>query len=124
MWPTPRAGPMLGELTTKDGKPARRNERAYNPKMGKHVQVTLNRAVKMWPTPRSVMWKGCGTSPKAIEQEAKKGYLWGRVAQTTGGGQLNPPWVEWLMGWPIGWTDLRPLEMDRFRLWYEQHGKS
>ena len=22
------------------------------------------------------------------------------------GGQLNPPWVEWLMGYPIGWTDL------------------
>jgi len=23
--------------------------------------------------------------------------------------QLNPSWVEWLMGWPIGWTDLKPL---------------
>jgi hypothetical protein len=22
------------------------------------------------------------------------------------GGQLNPNWVEWLMGLPIGWTDL------------------
>jgi hypothetical protein len=22
------------------------------------------------------------------------------------GGLLNPDWVEWLMGWPIGWTDL------------------
>ena len=22
------------------------------------------------------------------------------------GGQLNPQWVEWLMGFPIGWTDL------------------
>ena len=21
------------------------------------------------------------------------------------GGRLNPEWVEWLMGWPIGWTD-------------------
>ena len=19
--------------------------------------------------------------------------------------QLNPDWVEWLMGWPVGWTD-------------------
>lgn len=34
-------------------------------------------------------------------------------------GQLNPAWVEWLMGWPIGWTDLRPLEMDKFRLWQQ-----
>jgi len=29
------------------------------------------------------------------------------------GGQLNPTWVEWLMGWPLGWTDLKPLETDR-----------
>jgi hypothetical protein len=21
------------------------------------------------------------------------------------GGQLNPMWVEWLMGYPLGWTD-------------------
>lgn len=25
------------------------------------------------------------------------------------GGQLNPDWVEWLMGWPIGWTSTEPL---------------
>lgn len=25
---------------------------------------------------------------------------------------LNPQFVEWLMGWPIGWTDLRPLETE------------
>lgn len=30
-------------------------------------------------------------------------------------GQLNPAWVEWLMGWPAGWTDLKPLETDKFR---------
>ena len=22
-------------------------------------------------------------------------------------GRLNPDWVEWLMGYPIGWTDIR-----------------
>ena len=40
------------------------------------------------------------------------------------GGSLNPTWVEWLMGWPLGWTDLEPLETDRFLLWCEQHGIS
>ncbi len=38
-------------------------------------------------------------------------------------GQLNPSWVEWLMGWPIGWTDLKPLETGKFRnvqLWHSQ----
>jgi hypothetical protein len=24
------------------------------------------------------------------------------------GGALNPTWVEWLMGFPLGWTDLGP----------------
>ena len=38
------------------------------------------------------------------------------------GGKLNPTWVEWLMGWPLGWTDLKPLEMDRFQQWQQQHG--
>ena len=37
------------------------------------------------------------------------------------GGQLNPPWVEWLMGWPIGSTDLKPLETDKFLQWQQQH---
>lgn len=36
-------------------------------------------------------------------------------------GPLNPEWVEWLMGWPIGWTELKPLAMDRFREWQQQH---
>lgn len=28
------------------------------------------------------------------------------ASQTTKGGQLNPDWVEWLMGFPVGWTDI------------------
>jgi len=38
------------------------------------------------------------------------------------GGQLNPTWVEWLMGWPLGWTDLKPLETDKFQAWRHSHG--
>ena len=39
------------------------------------------------------------------------------------GGQLNPTWVEWLMGWPLEWTDLKPLGTDRFRMWPHSPGK-
>jgi hypothetical protein len=28
------------------------------------------------------------------------------TSQDAIGGKLNPQWVEWLMGFPIGWTDL------------------
>lgn len=38
--------------------------------------------------------------------------------------KLNADWVEWLMGWPLGWTDLRPLETDRFQEWLQQHSPS
>ena len=38
------------------------------------------------------------------------------------GGKLNPSWVEWLMGWPLGWTDLRQLETDKFQKWLDEHG--
>ena len=38
------------------------------------------------------------------------------------GGVPNPMFVEWLMGWPLGWTDLKLLEMDKYQKWQEQHG--
>jgi len=39
------------------------------------------------------------------------------------GGKINPQFTEWMMGWPIGWTDLRPLGTDKFQSWLQQHGK-
>jgi hypothetical protein len=38
------------------------------------------------------------------------------------GGQLNPTWVEWLMGWPEGWTVLDALETAKFQRWLRLHG--
>ena len=40
------------------------------------------------------------------------------------GGALNPTWVEWLMGWPLGWTDCGASATDRFREWCNAHGRS
>jgi hypothetical protein len=39
------------------------------------------------------------------------------------GGKINPDWNEWRMGWPIKWTDLKPLAMDKFQRWLHSHGK-
>ena len=47
-------GEFLKTLVTKDGKPARIGERAYNPKTGKHVQITLDRAIELLPTPTTM----------------------------------------------------------------------
>jgi hypothetical protein len=43
---------------------------------------------------------------------------------THAGGKLNPMWTEWLMGWPLGWTDLKPLEMDKSHYVQQQLGTS
>jgi len=40
------------------------------------------------------------------------------------GGLPMPEWVENLMGWPIGWTDLQPLEMGKFQQWRSLHGEN
>jgi hypothetical protein len=37
-------------------------------------------------------------------------------------GKVTPESHEYLMGWPIGWSDLRPLAMDKFQQWQQQHG--
>lgn len=35
-------------------------------------------------------------------------------------GRVSPENQEWMMGWPPGWTDLQPLETDKFLRWQSQ----
>ena len=37
---------------------------------------------------------------------------------------LNPCFLELMMGYPIGWTELQELETDKFQQWLDSHGKS
>ena len=55
---------------------------------------------KLLPTPCTRDWKGA--SGRAYKGEAID-------LPSVVGGSLNPTWVEWLMGYPIGWTDSRDL---------------
>ena len=36
--------------------------------------------------------------------------------------KLSPNFGEMLMGWTTGWTDLKPLAMDKFQQWQHLHG--
>jgi hypothetical protein len=38
------------------------------------------------------------------------------------GGKINPDWNEQRMGWPIKWTDLKPLGTGKYRQWLHLHG--
>lgn len=39
------------------------------------------------------------------------------------GGALHPNFTERMMGWPVDWTDLKPLAMDKILGWQQQHGE-
>lgn len=144
-WPTPTsADASMGSIITKDrfsalvetGKPATRKDggeygvgllemvlarqmfatptataNQLAPSMQKHPGCRA-----MWPTPTAHNAKECNAP---AEQTRNTPTL---AAQA--GGKLNPPWVEWLMGWPIGWTDCEPLETGRCQQWLRSHGLS
>ncbi|MEX3614075.1 MAG: hypothetical protein VB141_10085 [Burkholderia gladioli] len=96
----------------------------------------LSAEVKLFQTPCAID-SGSGRvnkspSPGAAERPtlammARKG-MWptpndriDHAVMASDGGQLNPEWVEWLMGWPIGHTALKPLETAKYREWLQQH---
>lgn len=125
MWPTP---------TRMDY--AKERMRSTQQKTGSRRSLDLPSAVRLWPTPRANEYKDTLKSvPPSRKKDPGKCNLTQRVAMklfttpcaadaqgTHGGGnlrnlrtdvagQLNPPWVEWLMGFPPGWTDLNASEM-------------
>ena len=75
----------------------------------------LATAVFKCATPTARDWKSGKASQATMEKNS-------RPLSEQIGGSLNPPWVEWLMGWPEGWTDLKPLETVKFQQWQQQHG--
>jgi hypothetical protein len=87
---------------------------AKSTKVQKGHQTNLTHQVMKWPTPTAHNAKETNAPSETKRNEPT---LASRV-----GGKLNPTWVEWLMGWPLGWTDLKPLEMDKFQQWQQQHG--
>ncbi len=70
-------------------------------------------ACSFWPTPRAHGSCNAGGSNSRKTAIAKGTYV---------SGSINPNLYEWLMGWPIEWTGLKPLAMDKFQQWSEQHG--
>ncbi len=81
----------------------------------------LSLAVKLYPTPTTMKASGGAALCKWGGAGARK-KMASMVTPSELNGPLNPPWVEWLMGWPIGWSDLTPLAMDKFHEWQQQHG--
>lgn len=129
LWPTPTAL-----------DPAKERMKSTQQAGNSRHSLDLPRAVRLWPTPRANEGKDVLQSvPPSRQKEPGKCNLTQAVAlemlatpcardYRTGqrrrwedpkrannlndqiGGQLNPTWVEWLQGFPIGWTDLNASE--------------
>jgi hypothetical protein len=84
--------------------------------------IGLARTVAMYPTP-SANEDAAGTpNGKMQKMLGNSPLIRGTTPEEWNGGTLNPTFVEWLMGWPLEWTDLKPLEMDKFQQWLHLHG--
>ena len=112
LWPT---------VTAQDAANDAANDAA--PSQWKRNSAPLNVAVK-WPTPRATDSHGAGKHgqggpdlrtavkwPTPTKADGERGSLMYQgnhnpTLKGAAGGQLNPTWVEWLMGFPLGWTDL------------------
>lgn len=69
-----------------------------------------------WPTPTTRDYKdspGMALVSKdgRVRLDQLPRVVFHREGTQKGGGHVNPNWLEWLMGYPPGWTDLKPSEM-------------
>ena len=65
----------------------------------------------LWPTPTAT--DSTRGSPETMEAKKMRGANTGWSIIDVLGYMPHPEFAEWLMGWPIGWTDLKPLETDK-----------
>ena len=95
LWPTPKASAAEPDFA-KVGRSA--------------TGISLATAVQMWPTPSAADDRDRGNlSTPAIQRRMAKGkQLNLSMVVSEHSGSLNPTWVEWLMGYPEGWTVLEP----------------
>jgi hypothetical protein len=104
LWPTPSA------IDSAD-YPLRKVARE-SLKKGGWRGINLNQAVKIYPTP---------TASEGEKYRLQGNTQGSKCLMALHGGKLNPQFVEWLMGWPIGWTDLEHVETESFLIKHIEH---
>ncbi len=100
LWPTPAA---------RDCKGANSMEHLQREGKRNHADQLAN-AVRLYPTPTTGAGLCGGTGNyqqlKALEADGTISAEERRSMAAGNGGQLNPEWVEWLMNFPKGWTEV------------------
>jgi len=108
-WPTPRKSPGMASGTMEQVlRTVERN--GYTSRLEEAVALR-------WATPQARDFR-TGSTDRWDNPERS------RNLNDQIGGQLNPNWVEWLMGWPLGWTDCAASATAKFQEWCHSHGIS
>ena len=112
LWPTPKASPSGPDFA-----------RAKRPGSGGDDLATAVAREELWPTPNAADGKGgrissdevilsgrrpSGAKAQKTLREAVRRQDLATSSPPPRAGALNPTWVEWLMGFPLGWTALPP----------------
>ena len=118
MWPTPTT---MDTLPARDPVKLEEENRVRGGRKNRLALSNLREAIhspyyqKKFATPQSRDFRT--GSQERYDDPARTKNLNDQI-----GGQLNPDWVEWLMGWPIGWTALEPITLLDWRDWSSDPG--
>ena len=102
LWPTKVPTPTAGDSRSSGSRNTENSKANAGVSLTDFVRGDQGEGRQV-ATPDANCWKG--GNRKAQLTDPSYGIL-----PTTG--QLNPTWVEWLMGFPTGWTDLEPSETE------------
>lgn len=135
LWPTPvrsdgdrasktyanrQGNPTLPGLARLWPTPTARDDKGID-QPGRQGGHSLVNASRMWPTPRANKWGPAdshGSTPSLPTlTTSKPGHECSPECR-----RLNPRFVEWLQGLPIGWTDCERSATESYRSWQRTHG--
>jgi hypothetical protein len=90
--------------------------------------VSFKRGQRVWPTPTVNDSKNTAGKEQFNRNSLPLNAAvcvddGGNIIPENLGKLMNPNFVEWLMGWPVDWTALQPLAMDKYQLWSQLHGR-
>jgi len=144
LWATPTT---MDKLPPKSAEALHREATVARPGRSKPANLRDQVSnMKQWPTPQARDWKGSsGRSIKGLECDLPTAVKWptpqasdnrnrgnadtpaiarrikaGKqvtLTMTVTGGQLNPTWVEKLMGWPEDWSSIKPISHIKMLFW-------
>jgi hypothetical protein len=114
MWPTPVA---------------REGNGSHQFKLTDAVEATIGKAMPaMQKKPH--LWQKFQSFPTPTAHNAKECNAPSEKNRNTptlatfAAGKLNPDWVEWLMNWPIKWSDLNGFDTKEFERWQKASAKA